>query len=95
MAAGACPTAPLLAPRRRARAAVDRAGVVAWLFWLYDVINNFAPLRQPLARHNANGLLSLERSLGIGLEHTLDHWLSGHTVVGSSRPTTTSSPTAW
>ena len=55
--------------------------VAGWLFWLYDVINNFAPERRLLARHNAANLLAFEHSLGIGLEHTLDRWLSVHSVL--------------
>ena len=55
--------------------------VIGWLFWLYDVINNFAPERRRLALHNALGVLRFERSLGIRLEHTLDHWLAVHSVL--------------
>ena len=58
-------------------------GVIAWLFWLYDVINNTAPLRQALARRNATGLLSLESTLHINPELTLNHWLAGHATLGS------------
>ncbi|HEY5390425.1 MAG TPA: phosphatase PAP2 family protein, partial [Solirubrobacteraceae bacterium] len=56
---------------------------IAWLFWLYDVINNAAPLRLALARRNAVGLLSLERTLGLDFERTLNHWLAGHMTLGS------------
>ena len=55
--------------------------VAAWLFWLYDVINNFAPERRQFALHNGTSILSFEHSLGIGLEHTLDRWLSAHSVL--------------
>src|SRR5579863_8064435 len=58
-------------------------GVIAWLFWLYDVINNAAPLRQALARRNAVGLLSLEHTIGIDFERTLNRWLAGHMTLGS------------
>jgi hypothetical protein len=58
-------------------------GVIAWLFWLYDVVNNAAPLRQALARRNAVGLLSLESTLHINPELTLNHWLAGHATLGS------------
>jgi hypothetical protein len=55
--------------------------VVGWLFWLYDVINNFAPERRLLALRNAKNLLAFEHSLGIGLERTLDRWLSLHSAL--------------
>src|SRR5579863_7407962 len=57
--------------------------VIAWLFWLYDVINNTAPLRQALARSNAAGVLSRESTLHINPELTLNHWLAGHATLGS------------
>jgi hypothetical protein len=50
--------------------------VVGWLFWLYDVINNFAPLRQALALRDATGVLSLERLLHLDPELTLNRWLA-------------------
>jgi len=58
-------------------------GVIAWLFWLYDVINNTAPLRLALARRNAVGLLSFEHTLGLDFERSLNHWLTGHMTLGS------------
>jgi hypothetical protein len=78
---GRCP--PLrLAWRRVTRRVDGRAplwielAVVAWLFWLYDVINNFAPLRQALALRDATGVLSLERSLHLDPELALNRWLA-------------------
>jgi diacylglycerol O-acyltransferase / wax synthase len=55
--------------------------VIGWLFWLYDVINDWAPIRQLLADHNAMGVLSLERSLHLDPELALNHWLAAHSVV--------------
>ena len=55
--------------------------IVAWLFWLYDVINNFAPLRQTLALRDATGVLNLERSLHLDLELTLNRWLAAHEAL--------------
>jgi hypothetical protein len=52
--------------------------IIAWLFWLYDVINDFAPVRQLLALRDATNLLSFERSLGLDPERTLNHWLAAH-----------------
>jgi hypothetical protein len=55
--------------------------VMAWLFWLYDVIDNLAPTRSALALGNARAVLHLERSLGLNVELTLDRWLSGHALL--------------
>src|SRR5580693_7218454 len=55
--------------------------VVAWLVWLYDVINNLAPTRRALAIRDALGLLHFERSLGINIEHAADRWLDAHSVL--------------
>ena len=68
--------------RRDGRAALTlELAVVAWLFWLYDVINNLAPTRAALARRNAVGLLHFERSIGIDMERAVDRWLGGHSVL--------------
>jgi len=56
--------------------------VAGWLFWLYDVINNLAPIRRALAKSNAIGLLSVEHTLHIDPELTLNHWLGGHATLG-------------
>ncbi len=56
--------------------------VIVWLCWVYDAITNFAPLRLHVALGHAEGLLALERSLGIDPELTLDRWLAGHHTLG-------------
>jgi len=55
--------------------------VIAWLFWLYDVINNLAPTRVALAHRNALGVLDLERLLHVDIERALNRWLSAHAVL--------------
>jgi len=57
--------------------------VIGWLFWLYDVINNFAPLRFELAKRDATGVLSAERWLHLDPELALDHWLAAHGVLAT------------
>ena len=57
--------------------------IVVWLFWLYDVINDLAPLRHALALANARSLLQFERSLGLDPELTLNRWLAGHATLSS------------
>lgn len=55
--------------------------IVAWLCWLFDAINNLAPVRQALAEHNGDGVLELERSLQLNPEHALDTWLARHNAL--------------
>jgi PAP2 superfamily len=52
--------------------------IVAWLCWLFDAINNLAPVRQGLGVHNGNGVLDLERSLHLDPERALDTSLARH-----------------
>ena len=55
--------------------------IVAWLFWLYDVINDLAPLRRSLAFANAGGVLQFERSLGLDPELSINRWLASHATL--------------
>ncbi len=64
-------------PARRSRWWVE-ALTIAWLCWIYDAINNLAPLRVHAALSHAREVLSLEQSLHIDPERTLDRWLAGH-----------------
>jgi len=65
----------LLDRRERAWLLVDLL-IVAWLCWLFDAINNLAPVRQALAVSNGRSVLHLERSLGLDPERVLDASLS-------------------
>ena len=56
--------------------------VIIWLCWVYDAITNLAPLRLHVALSHAEGVLKLERSLGIDPELTLDRWLAAHHTLG-------------
>jgi hypothetical protein len=56
---------------------------IGWLFWVYDAVNNLAPLRLGSALSHGRGILSLERSLGIDPELSLDRWLAGHSTLAS------------
>jgi hypothetical protein len=82
--------APTSRRRRRLRWPTRRDGraplivelaVMAWLFWLYDVINNLAPTRSALALVNAQAVLHFERSLGLNVELALNRWLSGRALL--------------
>lgn len=56
--------------------------VIVWLCWVYDAIANLAPLRLHVALSNAEGVLAVERALGIDPERALDRWLAGrHTLA--------------
>jgi hypothetical protein len=55
--------------------------IVAWLIWLFDAINNLAPVRQQLAVEHGKGVLSFERSLHLDPEHALDAWLARHDAL--------------
>lgn len=57
-------------------------GVIVWLCWLYDDINNLSPLRIGAAFSNGHFLLNLEKSLHLDPEAGLDHWLAGHPALG-------------
>jgi PAP2 superfamily len=56
--------------------------VIAWLAFVYDAINNLAPLRRNVAIAHAQAVLNLERSLHLTPELTLDRWLAGHQTLG-------------
>jgi hypothetical protein len=64
-------------PATRTRWWVE-ALVIVWLCWVYDAIANFAPLRLHTALGHGEGVLAVERSLGIDPELGLDRWLAGH-----------------
>jgi hypothetical protein len=59
-----------------------QALVIVWLCWVYDMTTNLAPLRLHVALTHAEGILALERSLGIFPELGLDRWLAGHHTLG-------------
>ncbi len=56
--------------------------LIAWLAWVYDAINNLAPLRLGPALSHGREILSAEGSLGIAPERSLDQWLSSHHGLG-------------
>ncbi len=56
--------------------------VIVWLCWVYDAVNNLAPLRVHAALAHGWGVLHLERSLGLDPEVALNRWLAGHHTLG-------------
>jgi hypothetical protein len=74
-------------PRTRALPAVRPrwwldALVIVWLLWIYDAVNNLAPVRQRAALAHGMGVLHLERILHLDPERTLNRWLVGHHTLG-------------
>lgn len=71
-----------LGPRREGRIGrlqlLGDLVLVAWLCWLFDAINNLAPVRQATAVSDGARVLDLERSLRLDPEHALDTWLAKH-----------------
>ena len=59
---------------------LELAGLV-FLVWIYDWLQDLAPLRQKLAFDHALHLLSFERSIGLDPERALDHWLAHQHVL--------------
>ncbi len=80
-------TATSLRPAEAAAASSVRprwwgeVAVIVWLCWVYDAINNLAPMRQAAAYAHARSLLALEQSLHLDPEATLNHWLAAHPTL--------------
>ncbi len=72
------PLGPRLRARREQAWLLVDLLIVAWLCWLFDWINNLAPVRQALAVHNGNSVLNLERALQLDPERALDASLARH-----------------
>jgi hypothetical protein len=56
---------------------------IGWLLFLYDAVNNLAPLRMSVALGNARGILHVERVLHIDPELSLDRWLASHHTLAT------------
>lgn len=62
--------------RARVRGGLLTLAVASWLIWLFDAVNNLAPVRQHLAERNGQRVLDLERTLHLAPEHALNTWLA-------------------
>jgi hypothetical protein len=56
---------------------------IAFLAWAYDSVANLAPLREKLALAHGRDILSLEQSLHIAPELTLNRWVAAHHTFGT------------
>ncbi len=75
------PTTAGVVPVPRPRWWVE-ALVVVWLCWVYDAINNLAPLRVHAAVAHGRAVLNLERALGLDPEVALNRWLATRHTLG-------------
>ena len=75
------PSAGLAGPRARPRWWPEVL-VIIWLLWLYDAVNNLAPIRQATADAHARSIVHLERVLHIDPEAALNHWLAAQHTLG-------------
>jgi membrane-associated phospholipid phosphatase len=57
--------------------------VIGWLLFVYDAINNLAPLRLSTALANGRGILHVEQALRIDPELPLDRWLASHSTLAT------------
>jgi len=57
--------------------------VIGWLLFVYDAINNLAPLRLSTALGNGRGILHVEQALRIDPELSLDRWLASHHTLAA------------
>jgi hypothetical protein len=56
--------------------------VIAWLCWVYDAVNNLAPVRLHAALAHGWEVLHLEQTLGLDPEVGLNRWLTHHHTLG-------------
>lgn len=57
--------------------------VIGWLLFVYDAVNNLAPLRLSTALGNGRGILHAEQLLRIDPELALDRWLASHHTLAA------------
>jgi hypothetical protein len=55
--------------------------LLVWLIWLFDAINNLAPVRQRLAERGGTSVLDLEHALQLAPEHALNTWLASRQTL--------------
>jgi PAP2 superfamily len=77
----------LIAPARAPALPAKRSplllelSIVAFLGWIYNWLQDLAPLRKSAALHHGADILSLEQRLGIAPERAMDHWLAGQHML--------------
>ncbi|MGD0809919.1 MAG: phosphatase PAP2 family protein [Acidimicrobiales bacterium] len=71
---------PSPAKPKRSRVSVELAWLL-FLVFIYDWLQDLAPLRRSLAFVNARAVLSFETNVGLDPERALDHWLAHQHVL--------------
>ena len=71
---------PSPAKPKRSRISVELAWLL-FLVFIYDWLQDLAPLRRSLAFVNARAVLSFETNVGLDPERALDHWLAHQHVL--------------
>lgn len=61
---------------------IGELAVVAMLLVAYDHVREFAHVQRAAALQHGWRILDVERALHMGFEATVNHWLSGHGVLG-------------
>jgi hypothetical protein len=69
-------------PVRRTRWWVEVLAI-AWLYWLYDAVNDLSPIRERAALHHGAAVAQVERRLHLGFDWTLNRWTAHHAAVGT------------
>jgi hypothetical protein len=77
----ASPAVPAPRPIAKRSPLLLELAVIAFLGWIYDWLQNLAPVRLNLALHNGEGILSFEERFHIAPERYLDSWLTHHHVL--------------
>ncbi len=54
---------------------------LVFLVWIYDWLQDLAPLRRAQAFDHARNVLAFEARYGINVERTLDHWLAHERIL--------------
>jgi hypothetical protein len=55
--------------------------LVAFLGWIYNWLQDLAPLRKGPALRHGEAILSFEKRLGLSPERAMDHWLAGRHLL--------------
>jgi hypothetical protein len=74
-------TAPRAAPGPKRSPLVVELAVIAFLGWIYDWLQDLAPLRRGLAFRNGRAVLDFEERIGLAPERALNHWLNHHHLL--------------
>jgi diacylglycerol O-acyltransferase / wax synthase len=75
------PAPPPETARPRRSSIFVELGLLIFLIWIYNWLQDLAPLRRTQALKNAEGLFSFEKRTGLDPEPALDHWLAHHDVL--------------